>query len=83
MNSKKFIDITGDQCPITLVKVLMALDSLVEGDILEVHIAEGGAAKNVPRSLSGGGHKVHNMLKQNDGSYILYVEKCGGLLNAE
>ena len=80
---KDFLDITYDLCPITLVKVLLALDSLDCGDILEVHLSSGSAAKNVPRSLTGGGHIVRSMNRLEDGTYIMHVEKYGGDKNVE
>jgi len=75
---KAYLDITSDSCPITLVKVLLALDSLASGDVLEVHLSAGSASKNVPRSLSGGGHIIHSMNTSGDGIYIMLVEKQGG-----
>jgi tRNA 2-thiouridine synthesizing protein A len=75
---KDFLDITSDLCPITLVKILLALDSLGCGDVLEVHLSAGSAAKNVPRSLAGGGHIIRSMNRLEDGTYIMHVEKCGG-----
>ncbi len=80
---KDFLDITSDLCPITLVKVLLALDSLACGDVLEVHLSAGSTAKNVPRSLAGCGHIVRSMSRLEDGTYIMYVEKCGGDKNVE
>jgi len=80
---KDYLDITSDSCPITLVKVLLALDSLACGDILEVHLSEGSAAKNVPRSLTGGGHIIHSMNKLEDGTYIMLVVKYGGDKNVK
>jgi TusA-related sulfurtransferase len=79
---KRKLDITADACPITLVRVLLALDELAAGDILEVHLAAGEAAKNVPRSLAGGGHKILSLKQQEEGIYLMYVEKCGGESNA-
>jgi TusA-related sulfurtransferase len=79
---KKKLDITADACPITLVRALLALDELADGDILEVRLAAGEAAKNVPRSLAGGGHKILS-LKQEEGIVLMYVEKCGGESNAD
>lgn len=75
MQPKKILDITTDACPITLVKALLALEALAVGDLLEVHLAAGEAAKNVPRSLAGGGHKILSLTKLDDGTYLLYVEK--------
>ena len=80
---KDFLDITSDLCPITLVKVLIALDSLTYGDVLKVHLSAGSAAKNVPRSLTGGGHIIRSMNQLEDGTYIMLVEKHDGDKNAK
>ena len=80
---KDFLDITSDLCPITLVKVLLALDSLTCGDILEVHLSAGSAAKNVPRSLTQVGHIIRSMNRLEDGTHIMLVEKYGGDKNVE
>lgn len=83
MQPKKKLDITADACPITLVRALLALDELDGGEVLEIHLAAGEAAKNVPRSLAGGGHKILSLSRQDENTYLLYVRKCGGELNAD
>jgi TusA-related sulfurtransferase len=80
---KKRLDITADACPITLVRALLALDELDSGDVLEVYLAAGEAAKNVPRSLACGGHKIISLERTNDDTFLLYLEKCGGEKNAD
>lgn len=78
MQPKKKLDVTADACPVTLVRALLALEELAGGDILEVHLAAGEAAKNVPRSLACGGHKILSLHRLDEDAYLLYVEKCGG-----
>jgi TusA-related sulfurtransferase len=80
---KKRLDITADACPVTLVRALLALEELAGGDILEVQLASGEAAKNVPRSLACGGHKILSLKQKDEGIWLLYVEKCGGERIAE
>lgn len=50
---------------------------------MEVHLSAGSAAKNIPRSLAGGGHMIRSMNKSEDGTYIMHVEKCGGNKNVK
>ena len=45
------LDITDVVCPITFVKVKIALEDLENGQILDVHLNEGEPIQNVPRSL--------------------------------
>jgi TusA-related sulfurtransferase len=71
------IDITDVVCPITFVKVKVALDDLEDGQILEVRLNDGEAIQNVPRSLKSEGHKVTGVEKNGDGTYLLRVVKSG------
>lgn len=71
------IDITDVVCPITFVKVKMALEDLEDGQQLLVHLNEGEPIQNVPRSLKDEGHKVLSVEAKDDGTYDLIVEKGG------
>lgn len=71
------IDITDVVCPITFVKVKMALEDLDDGQILGVHLNEGEPIQNVPRSLKDEGHKVLSVNQAADGTYDLVVQKGG------
>lgn len=71
------IDITDVVCPITFVKVKMALEDLDDGQILGVHLNEGEPIQNVPRSLKDEGHKVLSVSQAVDGTYDLVVQKGG------
>ncbi|MCI7261089.1 MAG: sulfurtransferase TusA family protein [Selenomonadales bacterium] len=71
------LDITDVVCPITFVKVKMALEELENGQILDVHLNEGEPIQNVPRSLKDEGHKVLSVQKNDDETYNLLVQKGG------
>ena len=71
------IDITDVVCPITFVKVKMALEDLDDGQILGVHLNEGEPIQNVTRSLKDEGHKVLSVSQAADGTYDLVVQKGG------
>ena len=71
------VDITDVVCPITFVKVKMALEDLENGQILDVHLNEGEPIQNVPRSLKDEGHKVLSVQKNDDETYNLLVQKGG------
>lgn len=71
------LDITDAVCPITFVKVKMALEDLENGQILDVHLNEGEPIQNVPRSLKDEGHKVLSVQKNDDETYNLLVQKGG------
>lgn len=75
INPNGFVDITGVVCPVTFVKVKVALEELEPGEILEVKLNEGEPIQNVPRSLKEESHKVIQVNKNEDGTYTLFVEK--------
>ena len=77
MKADDFIDITKVVCPITFVKVKVALESLADGQILEVKLNAGEALQNVPRSVKDEGHKVIEVNQNGDGTFTLFVEKGG------
>ena len=78
MHADDFIDITDVVCPITFVKVKVAIEELEDGQILEVKMNEGEPIQNVPRSLKDEGHKVVELNDNEDGTCTLFVE-VGGL----
>lgn len=75
--ARAFIDITDVVCPITFVKVKVAIEDLEDGQILELKLNQGEAIQNVPRSLKDEGHKVIRVSSNQDGTYALLVEKKG------
>lgn len=77
MQADDFLDITDVVCPITFVKVKVALEELDDGQILEVHLKAGEPIQNVPRSLKDEGHKVLSVEDLGDGTFTLLVLKGG------
>lgn len=71
------IDITDVVCPITFVKVKLALEDLEDGQTLAVHLNDGEPIQNVPRSLKDEDHKVLSVKKREDSTYDLVVKKNG------
>lgn len=72
-----FVDITDVVCPMTFVKAKVAIEELEDGQILEVKMNEGEPLLNVPRSFKEEGHKVLNVINNNDGTFTVLVEKGG------
>jgi TusA-related sulfurtransferase len=52
------LDITADVCPMTFVRVRIALDRLPPGSLLLVLLKGEEALRNVPRSAAALGHQV-------------------------
>jgi tRNA 2-thiouridine synthesizing protein A len=75
--AQAFVDISDVVCPVTFVKVKVAIEDLEDGQIIEILMNEGEPVQNVPRSLKDEGHKVLRIKNNRDGTYTLYVEKGG------
>ena len=76
-NVDETIDITDVTCPITFVKTKVALEEMDEGQILQVHIADGEPIQNVPRSIKEEGHEVLKIDDNGDGTFEMYIKKVG------
>lgn len=73
--SDGFVDITDVVCPVTFVKAKVAIEDLEEGQILEIRLNDGEPIQNVPRSLKDEGHKIVNVVNNEDGTYHVFVVK--------
>ena len=71
------VDITDVVCPLTFVKVKVALEELDEGQILSIRMNDGEPVQNVPRSIKEEGHQILKLDDNEDGTYTLYVKKAG------
>lgn len=71
------VDITDVVCPMTFVKAKVALEELDKGQIIKIWLNEGEPLLNVPRSLKDDGHKVLDVQKGEQGTYLVWVEKNG------
>jgi TusA-related sulfurtransferase len=71
------VDITGVVCPVTFVKVKVALEELEDGQALEITLNGGEPIQNIPRSLKDEGHRVTQLRKNDDGTWTLTVIKGG------
>ncbi len=71
------VDITDVVCPITFVKVKVALEEIEDGQVLSIKMNVGEPIQNVPRSLKDEGHKVLSVDQNGDGTYTVLVEKGG------
>jgi TusA-related sulfurtransferase len=71
------VDITGVVCPITFVKVKVALEELDDGQILEIRMNAGEPILNIPRSLKEEGHRVLEVEPAGESIYTVWVEKGG------
>jgi tRNA 2-thiouridine synthesizing protein A len=70
----KTLDITGEVCPMTFVKVKLALAKLKRGEELDVALNEGEPLNNVPRTVTEGGHAVLS-IRQEGGVHHVLIRK--------
>ena len=71
------VNITDVVCPVTFVKVKVALEELDEGQILAIKLNDGEPVQNVPISIKEEGHQVLKLNNNDDGTYTLIVKKVG------
>ncbi len=71
----KAIDITAETCPMTFVRTRLALDALTTGQILLVRLAGADPLANVPRAAADQGHDPLELLEQEDGTWLLVIQK--------
>ena len=67
------LDITGDVCPMTFVKVKMGLAKIAPSETLNV-LLKGEALKNVISSLKAEGHTVTKVVGKED-IFLLVIKK--------
>jgi tRNA 2-thiouridine synthesizing protein A len=68
------LDLRGVLCPINFVKTKLKLESMDEGQVLEIVIDAGEPIQNVPKSLKEEGHKIIEVKKE-EGYFRLKVQK--------
>lgn len=69
------IDITREHCPMTFVKVKLALSKLANGEELEVLLSEGEPLDNVPKSSVEQGHTVVAIEDLGQGVHRVVIRK--------
>lgn len=75
------LDITAETCPMTFVRVKLAIERLKPGEVLEVRLKGNEPLRNVPRSLTEHGHTILELAPETPGppgpltSYRLRVRK--------
>ena len=67
----KTLDITGDCCPMTFVKVKLALAKMQSGEELDVALNEGEPLNNVPRTVIDQGHEVLSVHQEGKVHHVL------------
>jgi len=71
----KLLDITKETCPMTFVKVKLALAKMDEGQALEVILNAGEPLENVPRSCEEQGYKIMSIEDCGDNKHRIIIKK--------
>lgn len=58
------LDITAETCPMTFVRVKLAIERMAAGETLEVRLKGAEPLRNVPRSLVEHGHTVLELVPE-------------------
>lgn len=69
------LDITRDHCPMTYVRVRLALDRMNSGEVLEVSMSGMEPRRNVPRSALDQGHAILGTIDSPNGDTTLWIRK--------
>jgi len=69
------LDITGEVCPMTFVRVKLKLQALPAGGALSVRLREGEPLINVPRALRQEGHQIVAQRDEGHGIHLLEIRK--------
>lgn len=72
-----YVDVTDVVCPVTFVKVEVALEEIEPGQLLSIKLNEGEAIQNIPRSLKNDGHLVTSVTRNSDHTFQVIVKKHG------
>lgn len=74
-DADRSIDITRDHCPMTYVRVRLALDRMNSGEILLVSLSGDEPRRNVPRTALDQGHTIISITDDPDGNATLRIRK--------
>ncbi|MBV8913876.1 MAG: sulfurtransferase TusA family protein [Acetobacteraceae bacterium] len=69
------LDITHERCPMTYVRVRLALDRMAPGKVLLVHLIGDEPLRNVPRTAAEQGHAVLGSEPGPDGATRLLIRR--------
>lgn len=72
--STRRLDVSGQMCPMPIVRTRQALDDLIPGDVLEVVTTDRGALSDIPAWAGRLGHRVLD-IADNDSHIVFQLQK--------
>lgn len=70
------LDATGLTCPMPLLKTKLRLNSMADGETLEVLATDAGSARDIPAFLRLSRHSLEH--QEEEGDQYRFVILCGG-----
>ena len=74
------LDVTKDVCPMTFVRVRLALDRMLPGQTLRIRLTGTEPVENVPRTALSLGHQVISKTVGVDGVMSLLLRRGGAAM---
>ncbi|MCH5475984.1 sulfurtransferase TusA family protein [Bacillus cereus] len=75
MKVKEVLDVKGLACPMPIVRTKKAMEALQSGEVLEVHLTDKGAIKDIPAWSQIGGHEVLKHTEE-EGELKFWIKKA-------
>ncbi|WP_193652604.1 sulfurtransferase TusA family protein [Bacillus mycoides] len=75
MNVKQVLDAKGLACPMPIVRTKKAMEALQSGEVLEIHLTDKGAIKDIPAWSQTSGHEVLKHTEE-DGELKFWIKKA-------
>jgi tRNA 2-thiouridine synthesizing protein A len=72
------LDIRGEKCPITFVRIKLELEKMRAGENLKVLLDGGEPMQNVPRQVKEEGHKIIKVERLSENRFTLLIRKDEG-----
>lgn len=66
MEVNKVLDVKGLACPLPIIQIKKAMDTLNTGHILEAHVTDKGALSDVPAWAKASGHQIIEQFTEDD-----------------
>jgi tRNA 2-thiouridine synthesizing protein A len=73
--SDAFVDITDVDCPVTFIKVQVAIEKIQDGQTLKIRVNDGLPAERVPRTLQCEGHEILRICDNQNGTFTVFIKK--------
>lgn len=74
-NIDKEIDITTETCPMTFVRVKLALERMSPRTLLSVRLRGEEPLRNVPRSIAAEGHEMVSLEASDNHTHVLIIRR--------